>query len=127
VRVAQAWSGGNWGAIYIPRVGQEVVVRFLAGDPERPVVTGSLYNKDNKPPTTCPANRTQSGIKSRSSKGGTANNFNELRFGRQEGAEELHAQAEKDMSTLVKNDQSLHVGVDPQGRSRAQRRQCRCQ
>jgi len=112
VRVAQAWSGSNWGAIYIPRIGQEVVVRFLEGDPDRPIVTGALYNKDNKPPYDLPTNRTQSGIKSRSSKGGTANNFNELRFEDKKGAEELHTQAEKDMSTLVKNDQDLRVGVD---------------
>jgi type VI secretion system secreted protein VgrG len=112
VRVAQAWSGSNWGAIYIPRIGQEVVVRFLDGDPDRPVVTGALYNRDNKPPYDLPANRTQSGIKSRSSKGGTANNFNELCFEDKKGAEELHTQAEKDMSTLVKHDQSLRVGVD---------------
>jgi type VI secretion system secreted protein VgrG len=111
-RVAQAWSGSNWGAIYIPRIGQEVVVRFLDGDPDRPVVTGALYNKDNKPPYDLPVNRTQSGIKSRSSKGGTANNFNELRFEDKKGSEELHTQAEKDMSTLVKHDQSLRVGVD---------------
>jgi type VI secretion system secreted protein VgrG len=111
-RVAQAWSGSNWGAIYIPRIGQEVVVRFLDGDPDRPVVTGALYNKDNKPPYDLPVNRTQSGIKSRSSKGGTANNFNELRFEDKKGSEELHLQAEKDMSTLVKHDQSLHVGVN---------------
>ena len=112
VRVAQAWSGSNWGAIYIPRIGQEVVVRFLEGDPDRPIVTGALYNKDNKPPYDLPTNRTQSGIKSRSSKGGTANNFNELRFEDKKGAEELHTQAEKDMSTLVKNDQDLRVSVD---------------
>jgi uncharacterized protein (DUF2345 family) len=111
-RVAQAWSGSNWGAIYIPRIGQEVVVRFLEGDPDRPVVTGALYNKDNKPPYDLPANRTQSGIKSRSSKGGTANNFNELRFEDKKGSEEQHLQAEKDMSTLVKHDQSLNVGVN---------------
>jgi hypothetical protein len=112
VRVAQAWSGSNWGAIYIPRIGQEVVVRFLEGDPDRPIVAGALYNKDNKPPYDLPANRTQSGIRSRSSKGGTASNFNELRFEDKKGSEELHTQAEKDMSTLVKNDQSLRVGVD---------------
>ncbi len=112
IRVAQAWSGGRFGAQYLPRVGQEVIVAFLDGDPDRPIITGSLFNKDNLPPYDLPANQTQSGIKSRSSKGGTASNFNELRFEDRKGQEELHLQAEKDMSTLVKHDQTLHVGVN---------------
>ncbi len=112
IRVAQAWSGGRFGAQYLPRVGQEVIVAFLDGDPDRPIITGSLFNKDNMPPYDLPANQTQSDIKSRSSKGGTASNFNELRFEDKKGQEELHFQAEKDMSTLVKHDQTLHVGVN---------------
>jgi type VI secretion system secreted protein VgrG len=101
-----------WGAQYLPRVGQEVIVSYLEGDPDRPIITGTLYNKDNMPPYLLPANKTQSGIKSRSSKGGTAENFNEMRFEGKKGQEELHMQAEKDMSTLVKHDQTLHVGVN---------------
>ena len=112
VRVAQAWAGTNWGAIHIPRIGQEVIVDFLDGDPDRPIITGRVYNADNMPPYDLPANQTQSGIKSRSSKGGTQSNFNELRFEDKKGQEELHMQAEKDMSTLVKHNQTLHVGVD---------------
>ena len=68
LRVAQAWAGQNWGAIHVPRIGQEVIVSFLEGDPDRPIVTGSVYNGANKPPYTLPANATQSGLKTRSSK-----------------------------------------------------------
>jgi type VI secretion system secreted protein VgrG len=112
VRVSQVWAGAKWGAIHIPRIGQEVIVDFLDGDPDRPIITGRAYNADNMPPYDLPANQTQSGIKSRSSKGGTQSNFNELRFEDKKGQEELHMQAEKDMSTLVKHNQTLEVGVD---------------
>jgi type VI secretion system secreted protein VgrG len=87
-------------------------VAFLDADPDRPIIRGHVYNRDNMPPYDLPANQTQSGIKSRSTKGGTASNFNELRFEDKKGHEELHFQAEKDMSTLVKNNQALHVGTD---------------
>jgi type VI secretion system secreted protein VgrG len=112
VRVAQPWAGGHWGAMYLPRIGQEVLVRFLDGDPDRPFVASALYNRDSMPPYPLPANRTQSGIQSRSSKGGTPETFNEIRFEDKKGAEELHLHAEKDMSTLVKDCQTLEVGVD---------------
>jgi type VI secretion system secreted protein VgrG len=112
VRVAHVWAGKQWGAIHIPRVGQEVIVEFLDGDPDRPIITGRVYNTDNMPPYTLPQNQTQSGIKSRSSKGGTDNNFNEIRFEDLKGKEELHMQAERDMSTLVKRNQSTSVGAD---------------
>ena len=112
IRVSQVWAGSKWGGIHIPRIGQEVIVDFLDGDPDRPIITGRLYNADNMPPYDLPANQTQSGIKSRSSKGGTASNFNEIRFEDKKGQEELHLQAEKDMSTLVKHNQTLSVGVD---------------
>ncbi len=112
VRVAQMWAGNRWGSIHIPRIGQEVVVEFLEGDPDRPLITGSVYNNVNMPPYTLPDNKTQSGIKSRSSKGGTSQNFNEIRFEDLKGKEELHIQAEKDMSTLVKHDQSTSVGAN---------------
>jgi len=103
------WAGNRWGALHIPRVGQEVVVEFLEGDPDRPLVTGSVYNADNMPPYE---KKTQSGIKSRSTKGGNASNFNEIRFDDDKGREELHVQAERDMKTLVKNDQSTTVDVN---------------
>ena len=112
VRVAQVWAGAQWGAMHIPRVGQEVIVDFLEGDPDKPIVIGRVYNADNMPPYTLPDNKTQSGIKSRSTKGGNPQNFNEIRFEDLKGHEELHIQAEKDMSTLVKHDQSTSVGGD---------------
>ncbi|HND52079.1 MAG TPA: type VI secretion system tip protein TssI/VgrG, partial [Pirellulaceae bacterium] len=80
IRVSQLWAGKNWGGIHVPRVGQEVVVEFLEGDPDRPLITGRVYNAEQPVPYTLPANATQSGIKSRTSKEGTTQNFNELRF-----------------------------------------------
>jgi type VI secretion system secreted protein VgrG len=109
VRVAQAWAGNRWGAFHIPRIGNEVVVSFLDGDPDRPLVTGSVYNADNMPPYE---KKTQSGLKSHSTKGGNASNFNEIRFDDDKGREELHVQAERDMTTLVKNDQVTTVDVN---------------
>jgi len=112
VRVAQVWAGAKWGAMHIPRIGHEVIVEFLDGDPDRPIITGRVYNADNMPPYALPENKTQSGIKSRSSKGGSASNFNEIRFEDLKGKEELHIQAELDMSTNVKRNQTLYVGGD---------------
>jgi type VI secretion system secreted protein VgrG len=112
VRVSQAWAGKQWGAIHIPRIGQEVIVEFLDGDPDRPIITGRVYNADSMPPYTLPDNKTQSGIKSRSSKGGSPSNFNEIRFEDLKGKEEVFIQAEKDENITVKNNQSTAVGVD---------------
>lgn len=110
VRVSQLWAGPGWGGIHIPRIGQEVIVEFLEGDPDRPLITGRVYNSANMPPYELPANQTQSGIKSRSTPDGDLDNFNELRFEDQKGAERVYVQAERNMDTLVKNDQSLRVG-----------------
>ena len=112
VRVAQIWAGSGWGGIHVPRIGQEVIVDFLEGDPDRPIITGRVYNADNMPPYTLPANKTQSGIKSRSSKGGAPSNFNELRFEDKKGSELVSVQAEKDLTSLVKHDESRSVGHD---------------
>jgi type VI secretion system secreted protein VgrG len=112
VRVSQLWAGSGWGGIHIPRIGQEVIVDFLEGDPDRPIITGRVYNGDNMPPYGLPANKTQSGIKSRSSQGGAPSNFNEIRFEDKKGSEELHVQAEKDETKLVKNNQSASIGAD---------------
>ena len=112
VRVAQVWAGKQWGAIHLPRVGQEVMVEFLDGDPDRPIVTGRVYNADSMPPYALPENKTQSGIKSRSSKGGAASNFNEIRFEDLKGEEQVYIQAEKDLDIQVKNDETRVVGHD---------------
>jgi type VI secretion system secreted protein VgrG len=112
VRVAQAWAGNGWGSMHIPRVGQEVIVEFLEGDPDRPIVTGRLYNKDNPVPYKLTAHQTQSGIKSRSTPGGGPSNFNEIRFEDLKGKEELYIQAERNHTTNVKNDRSANVAVN---------------
>ena len=110
IRVAQTWAGNGWGAVQIPRVGQEVVIAFLDGDPDRPVIVGCLYNGSNKPPYALPANATQSGVRSRSSTGATAGNYNEIRFEDKKGAEQLSLQAEKDYQLVVKKDSSVTIG-----------------
>jgi len=112
VRVSQLWAGSGWGGIHIPRIGQEVLVDFLEGNPDRPIITGRVYNADNMPPYTLPANQTQSGIKSHSTKGGGEKNYNEIRFEDKLGEEEFHIQAEKDMTTLVKHDQTNTIEND---------------
>jgi len=116
IRVAQLWAGTQWGGIHLPRIGQEVLVDFLEGDPDRPVITGRLYNGDNMPPYALPGNQTQSGIKSRSSKGGNPGNFNELRFEDKKGSEEIYLQAEKDLDALVKHDETRHIDHDRETR-----------
>jgi type VI secretion system secreted protein VgrG len=110
VRVSQVWAGAKWGAMHIPRVGQEVIVDFLEGDPDRPIVTGRVYNKDQMPPYTLPDNKTQSGIKSRSTPKGGPSNFNEIRFEDKKGSEELFIHAEKNKTVNVKHDRSASIG-----------------
>ena len=109
IRVSQLWAGAKWGAMHIPRIGQEVIVSFLEGDPDKPVITGRVYNADCMPPYDLPANKTQSGIKSRSSKDGTSGNFNEFRFEDKKGEESITLHAEKDLNTTVENDESRNV------------------
>jgi type VI secretion system secreted protein VgrG len=112
IRVAQVWAGKQWGAMHIPRVGQEVIVNFLEGDPDQPIITGRVYNGANMPVYDLPANKTQSGIKSRSSKDGAAANFNEIRFEDLKGSELLTIHAEKDHELTVENDETHSVGRD---------------
>ena len=112
IRVSQVWADKQWGAIHIPRIGQEVIVDFLEGDPDQPIITGRVYNGANLPPYALPDNQTQSGIKSRSSKGAGAANFNEIRFEDKKGEEEVYVHAEKDMNVVVENSSTMKVGFD---------------
>ncbi|MBK9965078.1 MAG: type VI secretion system tip protein VgrG [Holophagales bacterium] len=110
IRVGTSWAGRNWGAIRIPRIGHEVIVDFLEGDPDQPIVVGSVYNADMIPPYELPKNKTQSGVKSRSSLGGTPANFNEIRFEDLKGKEEFYQHAERNLTTVVENDEGRTVG-----------------
>ncbi|MBL9077664.1 MAG: type VI secretion system tip protein VgrG [Planctomycetes bacterium] len=112
IRVSRAWASKMWGQVAHPRIGDEVIVEFLEGDPDQPIVTGCVYNAQTMPPYALPENKTQSGIVSRSTPDGTASNFNEIRFEDKKGSEELFVQAEKDQNTNVKNDQSETIGHD---------------
>ena len=108
IRVAQLWAGAQWGAMYIPRIGQEVVVDFLEGDPDRPIIIGCVYHKNNMPPYPLPDEKTKTTIKSDSSKGGGG--FNEVRFEDKKGEEQFFIHAEKDQDIRVKNDLREWIG-----------------
>jgi len=110
VRVAQGWAGKRWGAMFLPRMGQEVIVSFLEGDPDRPLVTGSVYNADNMPPYPLPAQATRSTIKSNSSIGGGG--YNELSFEDKKGAEQFYVHAERDLEQRVRRDALAWIGGD---------------
>ncbi|MDZ7856488.1 type VI secretion system Vgr family protein [Sphaerotilus sp.] len=112
VRVSHPWAGKNFGSIHIPRIGQEVVVSFLEGDPDQPLITGRVYNAEQMPPWDLPANMTQSGILTRSSKGGGYGNANALRFEDKKGAEQVWLHAEKNQDIEVENDETHWVGHD---------------
>lgn len=112
VRVSYDWAGKAWGGIRIPRIGQEVIVEFLEGDPDRPLITGRVYNAEQTVPYSLPANKTQSGVKSRSSLGGSGDNFNEIRMEDKKGSEQLYIHAEKDKQVVVENDRTESVGHD---------------
>jgi type VI secretion system secreted protein VgrG len=111
VRVAQNWAGKHWGGQHVPRVGQEVVVSFLEGDPDRPLVIGSVYNAEQMPPYDLPANQTRSGLKSRSSLDGSTDNFNEFSFEDKQGSEAIYLHAEKDLQVVVENNQTITIGA----------------
>jgi type VI secretion system secreted protein VgrG len=109
LRVVQPWAGKQWGQLWIPRVGDEVAVTYLEGDPDCPVVVGSIYNSDNMPIFTLPDNKTQSGILTHSSTGGGSSNFNMLRFEDKMGSEEIFMQAEKDQNVIIKHNETHTV------------------
>jgi type VI secretion system secreted protein VgrG len=110
IRVAQRWAGPGWGALILPRIGMEVIVEFLDGDPDRPLVTGCVYNGQNRPPYPLPQEKTKSTLKSESSPGGGG--FNELRFEDAKGSEEIYIHAQRDMNETILRNQSTSVGAD---------------
>jgi type VI secretion system secreted protein VgrG len=110
IRVSQSWAGKNWGSIQIPRIGQEVLVDFIHGDPDRPIVIGSVYNGSAMPPYDLPANATMSGVKSRSSKGGDG--FNEIRFEDKKDEEQIFIHGQKNQDINIKNDCFETIGND---------------
>jgi len=110
IRVAQVWAGKKWGTIFTPRVGQEVMVEFLEGDPDRPIITGRVYNGDCKPPYDLPANKTISAMKTLSTTGGGG--FNEIRFEDKKGEEQIFIHGEKNQDIRIKNDVYEWVGHD---------------
>lgn len=112
IRVSQSWAGKNWGSMQIPRIGQEVIVSFLEGDPDRPIITGRVYNAEQTVPYDLPENATQSGMKSRSSKGGSPANFNEIRMEDKKGLEQLYIHAERNQDIVVEVDEGHSVGHD---------------
>jgi type VI secretion system secreted protein VgrG len=112
IRVAYPWAGNNFGGISIPRVGHEVVIDYEHGDPQRPLVIGCVYNAQQMPPWDLPANKTQSGIMSRTSPGGGVDNTNAIRFEDAKGKEEMWVHAERDRKLEVKHDETTWIGND---------------
>lgn len=110
VRVSQAWAGNRWGMVFIPRIGQEVIVHFIEGDPDQPIITGCVYNPQTMPPYKLPDEKTKMTIKSDSSKGGGG--FNELRFEDKKGKEQVFVHGEKDQDIRIKNDRRELIGND---------------
>lgn len=114
LRVSQPWAGDGWGAMFIPRIGNEVIVEFIGGNLDRPIITGRVYNPDQMPPPAMalPENKTKTWIRTRSSPNGSTSQYNELVFEDKKGEELVGIHAEKNMSTVVENDDSTSVGHD---------------
>ncbi len=110
IRVGQLWAGPSWGAMYIPRIGHEVIVDFLEGDPDRPIITGRVYHGANMPPYPLPGEKTKSTVKSNSSLGGGG--FNEFRFEDKKGKEEIYLHGQKDWTIAILNDKNQTIGHD---------------
>jgi type VI secretion system secreted protein VgrG len=113
VRCVMPWTGKNWGMISIPRIGQEVVIQFEDGNPDRPFCTGMLYNADTMPPYALDANKTQTGIVTRSTLKGTADTFHELIFEDKKDAEFIRLQSERDSTETIKNTADITMGLEP--------------
>lgn len=109
IRVAQSFAGQRYGSVFLPRIGHEVLVEFLDGNPDNPVVVGSLYNSANLPPWELPDHKTQSGVRTHSTLKGGPDNYNELRFEDLKDSEQIYVQAEKNLDTFVKNDETRKV------------------
>jgi type VI secretion system secreted protein VgrG len=112
VRMAQVFAGPKFGSVFLPRIGHEVLVDFLDGNPDNPVIVGQLYSDKNLPPWTLPDNKTQSGFKTKSSSKGGTDDFNELRFEDKKGEEQIFMQAQKDLDVEVKNNETRKVKQD---------------
>lgn len=110
LRVAQIWAGPGWGSMFIPRIGQEVVVSFLEGDPDQPIIIGAVYNGMNVPPYALPGEKTKSTIKTNSSPGGEGSN--EIRFEDAAGSEEIYVHGQKDWTIGIENDKNQKIGHD---------------
>jgi type VI secretion system secreted protein VgrG len=108
IRVSQTWAGAGWGGMHIPRIGQEVIVEFLEGDPDRPIITGRVYNAIQTVPYALPEEKTKSTVKSNSSLGGGG--FNEIRFEDKKGSEQVFIHAEKQQDNRVKRDSLEWIG-----------------
>jgi len=112
IRMAQVFAGPNYGSVFLPRIGHEVLVDFLDGNPDNPVIVGQLYSDHNMPPWPLPDNKTQSGFRTRSTLKGGSDEHNELRFEDKKGEEQIWIQAQKDLDTLVKNNETRKVEMD---------------
>jgi type VI secretion system secreted protein VgrG len=108
IRTSQSWAGAGWGSMCLPRIGQEVIVDFLEGDPDRPIVTGRVYHGANRPPYSLPDNKTRTALKSNSSKGGEG--YNEIRLEDKKGEEQIFVHAERNQDVRVKNDSLEWIG-----------------
>ncbi len=109
VRVSQGWAGGQYGMMAIPRIGHEVIVSFLEGDPDQPIVTGRTYHATNRPPYELPANKTRTVLRTETHQG---EGFNELRFEDQAGQEEIYIHGQKDLNVAIENDAAWHIKHD---------------
>jgi type VI secretion system secreted protein VgrG len=110
MRVAQPWAGNNWGTMFIPRIGMEVLIHFLEGDPDQPIITGCVYNPQTMPPYKLPDEKNKSGIKTNSTKGGGG--YNELRFDDTKGKEQIFIHGQRNEDILIENDCMESIGKD---------------